>query len=47
MWDDIFQNLIRRSFLVEISPPENWGTPHNKTQGEIPEYRPVDISQLK
>ena len=25
MWDDIFQKLIRRNFLVEISPPENFG----------------------
>ena len=47
MWDDIFRKLIRSNFLVEISTPENWGTPHNKTQGEIPKNRPVDISQLK
>ena len=25
MWDDIFQKLIRRNFLVEISPQENFG----------------------
>ena len=47
MWDDMSQKLIRNIFLVEISQPENRGTPHNKTQGEIPESRPIDISQLK
>ena len=40
-----FKNEFRRNFLVEISPPEKWGTPHNKTQEEMPENRPVDISQ--
>ena len=25
MWNDMFQKLIRRNFLVEISPPENFG----------------------
>ena len=47
VWDDIFRKLIWRNFVVEISPPENWVTPQNKTQGEFPESRswhlPVEI----